>query len=143
MRSAYLAVLPLLLASPVLADDTSLPLVAKLLGGLADGGEALFGSLGKGAVTMTGEGVFEIAFSKGVATFLYDQPDTCIFTQHSQMQGEPSSDARFNFTKVTSVDVRDQGQWEGLNAALITFRTLRPLSSIASILCQVSNISRP
>ena len=26
-----------------------------------------------------------------------------------------------NFAKVTSIEVRDQGQWEGLNAALITF----------------------
>src|SRR5690349_18652292 len=121
MRSACLAVLPLLLASPALAQDTSLPLVAKLVGGLADGGETLVGTLGKGTVTMTGEGVFEIAFSKGVATFLYDQPDTCIFTQHSQMKGEPTSDARMNLTKVTSIEVRDQGKWEGLNAAFITF----------------------
>ena len=121
MRSAYLAVLPLVLASPALADDTSLPLIAKLIGGLSDGGEALMGTLGKGTVAMTGEGVFEIAFAKGVATFLYDQPDTCIFTQHSQMKGEPTSDGRMNFTKVTSIDIRDQGKWEGLNAALITF----------------------
>jgi hypothetical protein len=120
MRSAYLAVLPLLLASPVFAQDSSLPLIAKLIGGLSDGGETLQGALGKGAVKMTGEGVFDVTFSKGVATFLYDQPDTCVFTQHSQMEGEPTSDGRIDFTKVTGVEVRDQGKWEGLNAALVT-----------------------
>ena len=78
MRSAYLAVLPLLLTSPTFASEQSLTLVAKLIGGLSDGGETLMGSLGKGTVAMTGEGVFELTFSKGVATFLYDQPDTCL-----------------------------------------------------------------
>jgi hypothetical protein len=121
MRSAYLAVLPLLLTSPAFASEHSLSLIAKLIGGLSDGGEMLQGALGKGTVAMTEEGVFEITFSKGVATFLYDQPDTCVFTQHSQMKGEPTSDARFDFTKVTGVEIRDQGKWEGLNAALITF----------------------
>ena len=121
MRSAYLAVLPLLLVSPALAEDHSLPLVARLLGGLTDGGVTLQGALGKGQVEAVGEGSFEVTFDKGVATFLYDQPDTCIFTQHSQMEGEPTSDARMDFTKVTGVEVRDQGKWEGLNAALITF----------------------
>ena len=121
MRSAYLAVLPFLLISPALAQDTSLTLIARLLGGLTDGGVTLQGSLGKGTVEMTGDGAFEVTFDKGVAMFLYDQPDTCIFTQHSQMEGEPTSDARMDFTKVTGVEVRDQGKWEGLNAALITF----------------------
>jgi hypothetical protein len=121
MRLALLAVLPCLLVSPALAQDNSLPLIAKLLGGLTDGGETLMGALGKGTVKATGEGAFEVTFAKGVATLLYDQPDTCIFTQHSQMEGEPTSDARLDFTKVTGVEVRDQGKWEGLNAALITF----------------------
>jgi hypothetical protein len=121
MRSAYLAVLPLLFTSPAFAQDPSLPLIAKLIGGLSDGGETLQGSLGKGTVVAKGDGAFEVTFGKGVAMFLYDQPDTCIFTQHSQMEGEASSDARMDFTKVESVEVRDQGKWEGLNAALITF----------------------
>ena len=121
MRSACLAVLPLLLASPALASDPALSLVAKLIGGLNDGGETLMGSHGKGSVAMTDEGVFEITFGDGVATFLYDQADTCVFAQHSQMEGQPTSDARFDFTKVAGVEIRDQGKWEGLNAALITF----------------------
>ena len=123
MRSAYLAVLPFLLTTPALAQDSSLPLIAKLLGGLADGGEMLQGSLGKGKVKATGEGAFEVTFDKGVALFLYDQPDTCIFTQHSQLADDLSSasDARMDFTKVTGVDVRAQGEFEGLKAALITF----------------------
>jgi hypothetical protein len=121
MRSAYLAVLPLLLATPALAQDNSLLLIARLLGGLNDGGEMLQGALGKGQVKAIGEGAFEVTFAKGVATFAYDQPDTCIFTQHSQMEGEPTSDARFDFTKVIGIDIRDQGEWEGLRAVLITF----------------------
>ena len=121
MRRAYLAVLPLLFATPVFAQDTSLPLIAKLLGGLTDGGETLMGSLGTGKVKTTGDGAFEITFEKGVASFLYDQPDTCVFTQHSQMKGEPTSDARFDFTKVTAIEIRDQGEFEGLKAVLITF----------------------
>ncbi|MEO7223494.1 MAG: hypothetical protein ABIY37_13580 [Devosia sp.] len=121
MRSAYLAILPLLLTPPAFASEYSLSLIAKLIGGLSDGGETLQGALGKGTVEMTGEGAFDVTFSKGVAKFLYDQPDTCVFTQHSQMENEPTSDARLDFTKVESVDIRDQGKWEGLNAALITF----------------------
>jgi hypothetical protein len=121
MRRAYLAVLPLLFATPGFAQDTSLPLIAKLLGGLADGGEMLQGSLGKGQVKAMGEGAFEVTFAKGVATYLYDQPDTCIFTQHSQMKGEPTSDARFDFTKVTGIEIRGSGDFEGLKTALITF----------------------
>jgi hypothetical protein len=124
MRLAHLAVVSasILLATPSIAEDTSLALVAKLIGGLADGGQAIQGSLGTGSVKQTAEGVFEVTYEKGVATFMYDQPDTCVFTQHSQMENEPSSDARLDFTKVTGVDVRDQGQWEGLNAALITLQ---------------------
>ena len=123
MRCAYLAVLPFLLATPALAQDTSLPLIAKLMGGLVDGGEMLQGSLGKGQVKAIGEGAFEVTFAKGAATFVYDQPDTCVFTQHSQMANEPgtAADARFDFTKVTGIEIRDQGEFEGLHAVLITF----------------------
>lgn len=123
MRRAYLAVLPFLLVPPAFADDTSLPLIAKLMGGLTDGGEMLQGSLGKGRVKAVGEGAFEVSFAKGVAKFLYGQPDTCIFTQHSHLEGDTSSasEARFDFTKVTGIEVRDQGEFEGLTAMLITF----------------------
>jgi hypothetical protein len=120
MRHVYLALLSLLLASPAVAQDSSLPLIARLLGGLVDGGQTLQGALGKGSVKAVGNGAFEVTFGKGVATFLYTQPGTCIFTQHSQMMGEPSSDARLDFTKVTAIEVRDQGKWEGLNAAVVT-----------------------
>ncbi|MBI4923962.1 MAG: hypothetical protein HY834_19690 [Devosia nanyangense] len=124
MRLAHLAVVStsvLGLATPAFAADSSLALVAKLLGGFVDGGEAIQGSLGKGRVKLTAEGVFEVTFDKGVATFLYDEPGTCVFTQHVQMADEPSSDARLDFTKITGIEVRDQGEWEGLHAALITF----------------------
>ena len=68
MRSAYLAVLPLLLTSPTFASEQSPTLVAKLIGGLSDGGETLMGSLGKGTVAMKGEGVFELTVNVGCAS---------------------------------------------------------------------------
>jgi hypothetical protein len=37
------------------------------------------------------------------------------------MKGEPTSDARFDFTKVTGIEIRDQGEFEGLKAVLISF----------------------
>jgi hypothetical protein len=123
MRRAYLAVLPLLLATPALAQDTSLPLIAKLMGGLVDGGEMLQGSLGKGQVKAIGEGAFEVTFAKDVARFLYSQPDTCVFTQHSDLEENtsPSGEVRLDFTKVNGIEIRDQGEFEGLHAVLITF----------------------
>lgn len=124
MRLAHLAVVSaavLGLSTPAFAADSSLALVARLFGGFIDGGEAIQGSLGKGQVKQTAEGVFEVTFGKGVATFLYDEPDTCVFTQRVQMADEQPSDARMDFTKITGIEVRDQGEWEGLHAALITF----------------------
>src|SRR4029079_12443400 len=59
MRLPRLAVLfasTTLLVSPSFADSTSLPLVARLLGGLTDGGTMIQGSLGKGSVKATGDG---------------------------------------------------------------------------------------
>ncbi len=43
-----------------------------------------------------------------------------VFTQQIPSQGEPTSDPRYDFTKVTGVDIRDQGKFEGQNAVLIT-----------------------
>jgi hypothetical protein len=37
------------------------------------------------------------------------------------MVGESPADARLDFTLVTDVEIRDQGIWEGLPAALVTF----------------------
>jgi len=124
MRMIRLAVLfasTTLLVTPSFADNASLPLVAKLLGGLADGGTMIQGSLGKGSVKATGEGAFDVTFDKALISFLYDEPDTCVFTQHLQM-GNQVSDARMDFTKVTGIDVRDQGDVEGLHGALVTFQ---------------------
>jgi hypothetical protein len=124
MRLPRLAVLfasTTLLVSPSFADSTSLPLVAKLLGGLTDGGTMIQGSLGKGSVKATGDGAFDVTFDKALIRFLYDEPDTCIFTQHLQM-GDQVADARMDFTKVTGVEVRDQGDVDGLHGALVTFQ---------------------
>jgi hypothetical protein len=121
MKLSRLAVLPLLaIASPAFAKDDYLALVARLMGGLTDGGQAIIGTFDAGTVKMTAPGVFEITFETGAATFLYTEPDTCIFTQHSQMEGQPTSEARLDFTKVTGVDIQDQGEWDGLNAAVVT-----------------------
>jgi hypothetical protein len=120
IRLACLFASTVIVTTPSFADSTSLPLVAKLLAGLADGGAMMQGSLGKGDVKATGNGAFEVSFAKTTIKFLYDEPDTCRFTQHLQMDGD-SSEARLDFTKVTSVSVRDQGDVEGLHGALVTF----------------------
>jgi hypothetical protein len=109
-----------ILSTPCFAENTSLPLVAKLLAGLSDGGAMVQGSLGKGDVKVIDEGAFEVTFAKASIKFLYDEPDTCVFIQHLQMNGE-TSDARLDFAKVTNVTVRDQGDVEGLHGALVTF----------------------
>lgn len=106
-------------ASPALAQESTMSLVAKVVGGLVDEGEMLQGTLGKGVVNEIAEGAYEIGFSKGVASFLYDEPEPCVFIQHSQMEGEPTSDARFDFNVITAIEVQDQGEWEGLKAAVI------------------------
>lgn len=102
--------------------DTDISLIAKLLGGLADGGEMVQGSFGRGKVAARGGGAYDVSFDKGiVVSFLYDEPDTCVFTQHIQTANNPPSDARIDVTKLASIDIRDQGVWEGLNGALVTF----------------------
>ena len=121
MHLLRFALLPLVLsATPALAKEDYLALVARLTGGLMDGGQTITGSLRTGDVKMIAPGTFEVTYKSGVATFLYDEPDTCHFTQHSQMANQPTAEARLDFTLVTSIEVRDQGQWEGLNAALVT-----------------------
>ncbi len=97
MHLLRLALLPLLfVASPSFAEEDYLALVARLIGGLADGGKAVTGSLRAGDVKMIAPGTFEVTYKTGVATFLYDEPDTCRFTQHSQMANQPTSEARLD-----------------------------------------------
>lgn len=97
-----------------------LALAAAVTGGIADGGEILVGSLGKGKVTAVGDGAYDVALPKGTMTFLFTQQDTCVFLVHSQM-GQDTSDIRFDLTKVSGIDVLAQGEWEGLKATLVTF----------------------
>lgn len=120
-RPALAVTCLLAFATPASAADT-LPLAAKLLAGLVDGGEMVMGSFGKGKIADLGSGAFEVTFEKNTVSFLYDEPDTCIVTQHAQTAGEPASDSRFDVTKLTGIEVRDQGEWEGLHGALITFQ---------------------
>jgi hypothetical protein len=121
MRLALaIAAAALLLTGPVLAQESRLAIVAKVSSGLADGGETLIGALGKGKVTEVGDGVFEIALKDGVAKFLFEETDTCKFAIISSMENQPTTNARFDTTKITAIEVRDQGEWEGLKAVLVT-----------------------
>lgn len=120
MRRLALAMLVAAVSLPAAAQEDRLALFAKVVGGLADGGETLIGSLGKGKITMVGDGAFDIALKDGVAHFLFDEPDTCVFGMHSSMANQPASNARFDATKFTGIEVRDQGEWEGLKAVLVT-----------------------
>jgi hypothetical protein len=120
--AACLAAASMFAVATAARADTDITLIAKLLGGLADGGEMIQGSFGKGKVAALGGGAYEARFDKGIVlTYLYDEPDTCVFTQHIQMANNPPSDARIDITKLTGIDIRDQGAWEGLNGALVTF----------------------
>lgn len=96
-------------------------LAAAVTGGIADGGEILIGSLGKGKATALGDGAYDVALAKGTMKFLFTETDTCVFAVHSQMEGEGTSEVRFDLTKVTGIDVQSQGEWEGLKATLVTF----------------------
>ena len=121
MRLAHLvASLLTILATPALADEGRLALVAKLAAGLVDGGQMTQGSLGAGDIRQLDAGAYEVTFKTATMKYLFDEPDTCIFTQHAQL-GDDASEARFHFDKVTSIDVRAQGKFDGLNATLLTF----------------------
>jgi hypothetical protein len=98
-----------------------LALAAAVTGGIAGGEEILIGSLGKGKVTATGDGAYDVALAKGTMKFLFTATDTCVFAVHSQMDGEGTSEVRFDLTKATGIDVQSQGEWEGLKATLVTF----------------------
>jgi hypothetical protein len=103
----------------VLAQEHRLSLVAKVIGGLADGSELVMGTLGKGIVYELEPGAYEVGFDKGVASFLYAEPTPCVFTQHARLDGRATSDARFDFNVITAIEVEDQGDWEGLRAAMV------------------------
>ena len=119
-RAALLAVAAVLVAAaPVLAEENRLSLVAKVIGGLADGSEMVMGTLGKGVVYELEPGAYEVGFDQGVASFLYAEPTPCVFTQHSRLDGQPTSDSRFDFNVITAIEVEDQGDWEGLKAAMV------------------------
>jgi hypothetical protein len=120
MRAPGIALAALLLATPVLAQEDRLAIVAKVTSGLADGGETLIGALGKGKVTQAGQGVYEIALKDGTASFLFEETDTCKFGVVSSMANQPTSTARLDATRITEIEVRDQGEWEGLKAVLVT-----------------------
>jgi hypothetical protein len=98
-----------------------LGLAVAVTAGLADGAETLVGALGKGKVAAASEGAYDVVFAKGTMKFLFTEADTCVFVMHSQMEGEGTSEVRFDLTKVTGIEVRDQGDWEGLKATLVTF----------------------
>jgi hypothetical protein len=118
--SCLAAVLPALLATPAAADSVRLTLFAKVVAGLAEGGQTLVGVLGKGTVKRLGDGVYEIGFAKGPARFVFEEPEPCVFTMLTEMEGETAYPARFDLNRIDTIEVRDMGEWEGLRATLVT-----------------------
>lgn len=118
MRSAYLAVPLALLVSTAHAADT-VTQVAILTSGLMDGAKTMVGAPPAGDVTMPEPGHYVLALASGETKFLFDETDTCIVHVHAQMPAV-AVELRYDLTKLNNVVVDDRGQFEGLNAVVIT-----------------------
>jgi len=107
--------------SPAAAPDPFGPL-AMIVAGLADGGKVAVGQSGAGKVTRSGPKAFLVSLPTGQAGFLYAQPQSCVFTQTSQMKGEPPLTVQFNLNLVTGIRFAQQGQSAGLNLIALQFQ---------------------
>ncbi|MEO6394496.1 MAG: hypothetical protein ABIO40_01120 [Devosia sp.] len=115
-RSAALALVALL-ATPALAQTgSSVDIFARGVAGLAENGSVIMGNLGKGTVRKVTVGAYEVQFAGSIATITFDEPVPCLFTQETVIQGQPSTLVRFDFTRVESLQLGDQGPYEDLNA---------------------------
>ena len=117
-----LAVAALLAPSPAFADDTSLRLVAKIIGGFAQDSVLLIGDEGTGIVNELEPGAYEVGYNTGVAQAIFLEPEPCVFTLSARLVGIPDAETRFDFNVVTGIDVVASDTWEGLNAVVVTLQ---------------------
>jgi hypothetical protein len=107
---------------PAWADKTdTYALIAAVTAGLSDGGSVTIGDLGTGKVSRTGPKAYVVNLPGGQATFIFDQPAPCVFTELSQMKGRPPLTVQFDLGMVSAINFADQGQQDGLNAVGLKF----------------------
>lgn len=118
-----LAIAAALLAPvPAFADDTTLRLVAKIVGGFAQDSVLLIGDEGTGIVNELEPGAYEVGYNTGVAQAIFAEPQPCVFTLNARLIGIPDAETRFDFNVITAVDVVASETWEGLNAVVVTLQ---------------------
>jgi len=121
LRPLIAAAIVVASAAPAFAQsDDPLSLLAKIAGGFSDGGKVALGSLGVGAVSQKDK-VYTVTLPSAAATFTFDQPKPCVFTEFSQMAGQPNVLVRFNLANVKTITFADQGPYNGLNAVAVQF----------------------
>ena len=119
---ALLGVAALLAPMPALADDTTLRLVAKIVGGFAQDSVLLIGGEGTGTVNELEPGAYEVGYNTGVAQALFTETEPCVFTLSARLVGIPDAETRFDFNVVTAIEVMAGETWEGLNAVVVTLQ---------------------
>ena len=112
----------LLAPTPAFADDTTLRLVAKIVGGFAQDSVLLIGDEGTGIVNELEPGAYEVGYNTGVAQALFAEPEPCVFTLNARLVGIPDAETRFDFNIITGIDVIASENWEGLNAVVVTLQ---------------------
>lgn len=147
-----IAAVVLAMATPTFAaaPDPYGPL-AMIVAGLSEGGQVAVGQSGPGKVARSGPKAFQANLPTGQAGFLYDQPQPCIFTQTSQMKGQPPLTVQFNLNLVTGIEFANQGKVGNLNAIALRFDgsgeivdfiaedgTMQPAQPATSILTSLS-----
>jgi hypothetical protein len=131
LMSLGLAVAVIGAAAPAWADSPdAYALIATVTAGLSDGGSVTIGGLGTGKVSRTGPKAFVVNLPSGQATFLFDQPSPCVFTELSQMKGQPPLIVRFDLSAVSSINFGSQGQQNGLNVVGLEFAGDGPIVQV-------------
>ena len=108
------------LAGPALAQSNDpVELFAQVSAGLRDGGKVSIGTLGVGTVTKTSPTAWTVALADGTAVFTFAEPQPCIFTELSEMKGQPTLKIEFDLESVSAIKFESQGPYNGLNAVAL------------------------
>jgi hypothetical protein len=141
MRLARLAAASLLSLSIATAASAVevVPLAAIVTSGLTDGATMMVSGFGNGPVADLGSGAFEVTFDKGVIKFLFVETDTCFVNLHGDIPGQGAVEVRYDLTKMTGIKIDDRGQFEGLNAAIVTIEG----DDVVQVLIQDNWVTQP
>lgn len=96
-------------------------LIAAVTAGLTDGGKVTIADFGTGKVARTGPKAYVVNLPSGQASFIFDQPQPCVFTELSQMKGKKPLTVQFNLGLAQAVNFAAQGQQDGLNVVALRF----------------------